>query len=96
MGYVCKYITKAQEKIGGRWYYSGGELNRPRVEFLDLPFDDYAALTDAHVEVVKFWDAPRESNLIGAIVTGTQSQCKTACAAFERGVMEVVEEPNEY
>ena len=55
-----------------------------------------AALTDAHVEVVKFWDAPRESNLIGAIVTGTQSQCKTACAAFERGVMEVVEEPNEY
>ncbi len=31
--YVCKYITKADEKIGGRWYYSGGKLCKPVVQY---------------------------------------------------------------
>ena len=29
VGYVCKYITKAQAKVGGRWYYSGGGPGPP-------------------------------------------------------------------
>lgn len=36
VGYVCKYIAKEQDKIGGRWYYSGGGLARPEVEYTDL------------------------------------------------------------
>lgn len=40
VGYVCKYITKAEAKIGGRWYYSGGQLERPAVLFADLNFDE--------------------------------------------------------
>jgi len=38
VAYVCKYVRKqtAEGKIGGRWYYSGGELRRPQVELLDL------------------------------------------------------------
>ena len=44
VGYVCKYITKAQEKIGGRWYYSGGALDRPEVTYSNV---DFAALSDA-------------------------------------------------
>lgn len=39
VGYVTKYITKAEEKIGGRWYYSGGALGRPEVSFFDTDFD---------------------------------------------------------
>lgn len=39
VGYVVKYITKAERKIGGRWYYSGGNLRRPEVRALDLDFD---------------------------------------------------------
>lgn len=39
VGYVTKYITKSEKKIGGRWYYSGGELRRPKVETLKLDFD---------------------------------------------------------
>lgn len=39
VGYVCKYITKAQTKVGGRWYYSGGELSKPDVLFTDLDMD---------------------------------------------------------
>jgi hypothetical protein len=46
VGYVCKYIAKQQRpgpdgtaqpgRIGGRWYYSGGALQRPRVELFNL------------------------------------------------------------
>lgn len=38
VAYVCKYIRKqiGGGKIGGRWYYSGGELREPAVELVDL------------------------------------------------------------
>lgn len=47
VGYVCKYIRKQTKpvdgvqpgKIGGRWYYSGGQLLRPAVEYLQLDTD---------------------------------------------------------
>lgn len=42
VAYTCKYIAKAQEKIGGRWYYSGGDLRRPEVEWCDVDFDALA------------------------------------------------------
>ena len=29
VGYTCKYIGKGTGKIGGRWFYSGGALERP-------------------------------------------------------------------
>ena len=36
VAYVCKYIGKGAEKIGGRWYYSGGEIRKPMEEFVDI------------------------------------------------------------
>ena len=36
VAYVCKYIGKAGEKPGGRWYYSGGDLKEPAVEYLEM------------------------------------------------------------
>ena len=44
VGYVCKYIGKQTaaelpEKIGGRWYYSGGELSEPETHYADLDLD---------------------------------------------------------
>ena len=39
VGYVVKYITKAEEKVGGRWYYSGGALDRPIVDYCNADFD---------------------------------------------------------
>lgn len=51
VGYVCKYIAKQQRpddagamrpgKIGGRWYYSGGALRRPAVEFADVDYSEF-------------------------------------------------------
>lgn len=49
VGYVCKYVTKQQEKIGGRWYYSGGELKRSDVHLCDIDFDEMAAREGAYV-----------------------------------------------
>jgi hypothetical protein len=39
VSYVCKYIGKSTEKIGGRWYYSGGDLSLPEVEFFDVEIE---------------------------------------------------------
>lgn len=44
VAYCCKYIGKQMgeelpEKIGGRWYYSGGHLRLPEIAALDLDFD---------------------------------------------------------
>lgn len=36
VAYCCKYIGKQGEKIGGRWYYSGGDLQRPFVEYVGI------------------------------------------------------------
>lgn len=40
VGYVCKYIGKDSEKIGGRWYYSGGDLAKPVEKFVDISASD--------------------------------------------------------
>lgn len=34
--YITKYITKAEEKVGGRWFYHGGELEEPVFAYLNL------------------------------------------------------------
>ena len=36
VAYVCKYIGKEGEKPAGRWYYSGGKLQEPKVEYVDV------------------------------------------------------------
>lgn len=41
MNYTCKYISKEQEKIGGRWYYSGGDLRKPDVILADVDYDSF-------------------------------------------------------
>lgn len=49
VSYVCKYIGKDMgQKIGGRWYYSGGDLARPVDAPVDATFDEIAALDGAY------------------------------------------------
>lgn len=38
--YIGKYITKSNDKIGGRWYYSGGKLIKPLYIYTKVSFDD--------------------------------------------------------
>ncbi len=43
VNYVSKYISKTTDKVGGRWYYSGGALERPQVLYTDLDFDAFCS-----------------------------------------------------
>lgn len=38
--YIGKYITKG-DKVGGRWYYSGGDLIRPSFKYDNIDFDTF-------------------------------------------------------
>lgn len=54
------------------------------------------ALTVANVEVAKFFSPPTHSNLGGAIVTGSQAACETACEVFKDTVIDCIENPVDY
>ena len=38
--YVCKYVRKQDQKIGGRWFYSGGNLQKPSISYPPLDLSD--------------------------------------------------------
>ena len=48
VAYVCKYIGKDSEKIGGRWYFSGGSLRRPEAAYSDTDFEAMRAECAGH------------------------------------------------
>lgn len=50
-----------------------------------------AALKAAEVEMKAFYGPPTETNFGGALLTGSQSACRAACDAFQRAVIDVVE-----
>ena len=52
-----------------------------------------AALKAADVKLCKLFEPPSETNFGGGILTGTQSACDAACAAFAQAVAEVAQRP---
>ena len=54
-----------------------------------------AALKAADVRLCKLYAPPTETNFGGGLLTGTQSACDAACAAFAEAVREVAEKPVE-
>jgi len=53
-----------------------------------------AALKAANVKLCKLYTPPTETNFGGGLLTGTQSACSAACAAFRDAVAEVAGRPN--
>ena len=54
-----------------------------------------AALKAADVRLCKLYAPPSETNFGGGLLTGTQSACEAACAAFAAAVEEVAARPVE-
>ena len=54
-----------------------------------------AALKAADVKLCKLFEPPSETNFGGGLLSGTQSACEAACAAFARAVAEVAQNPKE-
>ena len=52
-----------------------------------------AALKAADVKLCKLYNPPSETNFGGGLLTGTQSACDAACAAFAQAVAEVAGRP---
>ena len=52
-----------------------------------------AALKAADVKLCKLYSPPSETNFGGGLLTGSQSACDAACAAFLRAVEEVARNP---
>lgn len=52
-----------------------------------------AALKAADVMLCKLYAPPSETNFGGGLLTGTQSACEAACAAFAAAVAEVAQNP---
>jgi len=55
-----------------------------------------AALKSANVEIAAFFEPPSETNFGGALLTGSQSACKSACEAFANAVNQVADNPLEF
>lgn len=55
-----------------------------------------AALKAADVEVAAFYGPPSETNFGGALLTGSQSACQSACDAFKEAIIKVAENPTGY
>ena len=53
------------------------------------------ALKAADVKLCKLYTPPSETNFGGGLLTGSQSACDAACAAFARAVAEVADRPVE-
>ena len=54
-----------------------------------------AALKAAEVKLCKLYNPPSETNFGGGLLSGTQSACEAACAAFAQAVREVAQRPIE-
>ena len=54
-----------------------------------------AALKAADVKLCKLYAPPTETNFGGGLLTGTQSACMAACAAFREAVEKVAQQPYE-
>ena len=52
-----------------------------------------AALKAADVKLCKLYTPPTETNFAGGLLSGTQSACRTACAAFADAVAQVSGKP---
>ena len=53
------------------------------------------AMKASDVELVTLFEPPSETNFGGGLLTGTQSACNAACAAFAQAVKEVAARPME-
>ena len=70
--YVCKYIGKDGTKPAGRWYYSGGALEMPKVEYFDLSPAELSA--EYGQKVIEIYPPGRKVAIVNGIKVHEQVQ----------------------
>ena len=78
---------------------AGVEEGTPLAYLIAPPLESmYAmdeALKAADVKLCKLYTPPSETNFGGGLLSGTQSACEAACAAFASAVAQVAQKPKE-
>lgn len=63
---------------------------------LEATFALDLALKAADVTIQAYFEPPSETNFSGGLLTGSQSACRAACAAFQDAVLDVARDPKKY
>ena len=92
--YLARTVSRAGSYLAEEAAARGGsalaDLMAPPVEAM---YAMDAALKAADVKLCKLYAPPSETNFGGGMLSGTQSACDAACAAFAQAVAEVAAQP---
>ncbi len=92
--YLAHTVSRCGSYLAG---VAGVQEGTPLAYLIAPPLESMyamdAALKAADVKLCKLFEPPSETNFGGGILTGTQSACDAACAAFAAAVAEVAQKP---
>ena len=96
--HAVPYLAHTVSSVGSYLAKEAGVRQGSAIAYLIAPPLDsmYAldsALKAADVKLCKLYRPPSETNFGGALLSGTQSACDAACAAFAQAVAEVADRP---
>lgn len=95
--YFAHVISSSGSYLARRAGVSVGEaIGYLKATPLETVFALDQALKAADVEVAEWLAPPTRTNLAGALVTGTEADCRAACEAFEQAVLAVHRDPIRY
>ena len=94
------YLAHTVSSVGSYLAKEAGVRQGSAIAYLIAPplesmYGLDAAMKAADVKLCKLYAPPSETNFGGGLLTGTQSACTAACAAFAQSVAEVAAHPVE-
>lgn len=90
---VARTGTHLSERAG---IETGEALGYLKATPLEAVFALDFALKEAAVDLVEWIEPPTPTNTAGALVTGSEADCRAACEAFEDAVLAVHRDPIRY
>ena len=92
------YLAHTVSSVGNHLAKEAGVREGSALAYLIAPplesmYAMDAALKAADVKLCKLYGPPSETNFGGGLLSGSQSACDAACAAFSAAVAEVAEQP---
>lgn len=95
--YFAHLIARTGAWLSDRARIARGEpLGYLKATPLEATFALDHALKQAAVELVEWMEPPTPTNMAGALVTGSEADCRAACEAFEQAVLGVHRDPIRY
>lgn len=95
--YFAHLVARTGAHLSRRAGIAAGEaLGYLKATPLEATFALDQALKSAAVDLVEWIEPPTPTNLAGALVTGSEADCRAACDAFEQAVLSVHRDPIRY